>query len=259
MTDLTANPEPFSLRRLTSARVSLARAGNSLATRELLDFSLAHAQARDAVYATLDAGCLLQELTERDLNPVHVHSAAPDRTTYIRRPDLGRTLAAASTEQLQRLAGPLVSTPTLTLILADGLSALATNRHALPLLDALLPRLRPSFALSPAVLAEQARVALADEIGALLRSDLTLILIGERPGLSSPDSLGAYLTWAPRPGRTDAERNCISNIRTEGLSYRTAATTIAALCLEASRRRLSGIALKEPSQPTELSLAQNAL
>lgn len=249
MSDLAPDHAPFSLRRFTPARVSLARAGNSLATRELLEFSLAHAQARDAVYATLDADRLTQELADRHLHPVRVHSAAPDRATYIRRPDLGRTLAGPSAEHLQPHPAPPAAAPILTLILADGLSALATNRHAIPLLDALLPRLRPSFVLSPVIVAEQARVALGDEIGSILQSNLTLMLLGERPGLSSPDSLGAYLTWSPRSGRTNAERNCVSNIRADGLSYDIAAGIIAALCLEASRLKLTGVALKELGNP----------
>ena len=240
MTDL-AKPAPLNLRPLTPARVSLARAGSSLATREILDFSLAHAQARDAIYTTLATPTLLEALHHRSLNPIQVHSAAPDRPTYIRRPDLGRTLDQPSTERLRTLP------PTkncLAIILADGLSALAANRHAIPLLDALLPHLS-DFTLTPIFLAEQARVALADEIGQILRANLTLILIGERPGLSSPDSLGAYLTWNPHPGRTDADRNCISNIRHEGLDYPTAAAKILDLCRQAHTRQLTGTALKE--------------
>lgn len=247
MSDLTPTI-PFSLRALTPARVSLARAGISLATSEILDFALAHAQARDAVYAPLESATLLDQLNQRHLDPIVLHSAAPDRPTYLRRPDLGRTLPEASRNSL-RNSPPTnpAGKPRLTLILADGLSALATNRHALPLLDAVLPYLLPHFTLTPTVIAEQARVALGDPIGTLLQSDLTLILLGERPGLSSPDSLGAYLTWSPRSGRTDAERNCVSNIRAEGLDYATAAARIASLCIEASRLGLTGTALKDPT------------
>ncbi len=241
MSELT--PSPFSLRSLTPARVSLARTGSSLATAELLDFSLAHAQARDAVYTRLEVGYLMEELRSRTLDPVSVQSAATDRSVYIRRPDLGRILSDASRGRLQQTGGSL------TIILADGLSALATNRHAPALLDALLPRLHQRFTLTQAVVAEHARVALGDEVGALLHSELTVMLIGERPGLSSPDSLGAYLTWSPRSGRTDAERNCVSNIRPEGLDYSTAAARIASLCLEAAERRLTGTALKERALP----------
>ncbi len=248
-------PKPLSLRDLTPARVSLTRTGVSLRTPEILDFSLCHAQARDAVYATLAIPSLLEALHQRQLETILVHSAAPDRPTYIRRPDLGRALAPESLERLQPAAGPI---PRLTIILADGLSALATNRHAIELLDALLPKLQ-QFSLTPIVLAEQARVALGDPIGAALQPHLTLMLIGERPGLTSPDSLGAYITWNPirnpRPNITDADRNCISNIRTEGLDYATAANRIAFLCREAQTRGLSGTALKEaadtafPSNP----------
>ena len=242
MSELTRSP--FSLRSLTPARVSLARTGSSLATAELLDFSLAHALARDAVYAKLEVGYLMEELRRRRLDPVSVQSAATDRSVYIRRPDLGRILSNPSRCRLQPPASG-----SLTIILADGLSALATNRHAPALLDALLPHLRKRFTLTQAVVAEQARVALGDEIGALLHSELTVMLLGERPGLSSPDSLGAYLTWSPRSGRTDAERNCVSNIRSEGLDYPTAAARIASLCLEAAERRLTGTALKERALP----------
>ena len=241
-----ATEPTLDLRNLTPARVSLLRTGSSLATQEILAFSQAHAQARDAVYTTLATPTLLEALHRRHLNPIQVHSAAPDRPTYIRRPDLGRTLNASSTDRLRALP----PTPgRLTIILADGLSALAANRHAIPLLDALLPQLT-RFQLTPIILAEQARVALADEIGQILQSQLTLILIGERPGLSSPESLGAYLTWNPYPGRTDADRNCISNIRHEGLDYATAAAKILDLCRQAQTLQLTGTALKEgPLQP----------
>lgn len=238
-------PSPVSLREYTPARVSLVRTGSSLATRDALDFALCHAQARDAVHATLSLPSLLSELHSRNLATVTVKSAAPDRTTYLRRPDLGRTLSPASATQLASYT-PLPQTPALTLILADGLSALAIDRHAIPLLDALLPLLTP-FRLTPIVIAEQARVAIGDQIGHLLHAQLTILLIGERPGLSSPDSLGAYLTWAPRPGRTDAERNCISNIRAHGLDYPTAAARIAFLANEARRLKLSGTPIKEAS------------
>jgi ethanolamine ammonia-lyase small subunit len=236
---------PATLRDHTPARVALTRTGSSLATRDALDFALAHAQARDAVRATLSLPSLLEALRARDLAAITLRSAAPDRATYLCRPDLGRTLSPASAAQL---AFPAQALPTkanaLTIILADGLSALALDRHAIPLLDALLP-LIAAFALTPIVIAEQARVAIGDPIGLALHAALTLLLIGERPGLSSPDSLGAYLTWAPRPGRTDAERNCVSNIRPQGLDYPAAAARIAALIHEARRRQLTGTALKD--------------
>ena len=220
------------LRDFTPARVGLGRAGNSLPTRDLLDFQLAHARARDAVHAKLEPASLL-------LEGVRVASAAPDRTTYLRRPDLGRKLNATSRALLQ--AQPSGGFDAV-FVVADGLSALAVHRHAKPLLDAVLPRLQ-GWHLAPVVIAEQARVAIGDEIGELLGARLAVVLIGERPGLSSPDSLGIYLTWEPRPGRTDAERNCISNIRAEGLSYAAAAENLIFLMTEARVRKLSGVRL----------------
>jgi len=240
----------------TSARVSLARTGSRISTRDSLDFALAHAQARDAVHLTLSLPSLLEGLRKRNLEVVILKSAAADRATYLRRPDLGRTLSPESVSQLGSCGSKLESDslPTLAIIFADGLSALAIDRHAMPLLDALLPLIQPHFHLAPVAVVQQARVAIGDPIGHTLQADLTLILIGERPGLSSPDSLGAYLTWAPAPGRTDAERNCVSNIRTEGLNYLTAAQRIAAIAREAHRRQLTGTLLKDlnASLPDEI-------
>ena len=244
------------LRRYTPARVALDSTGISVTTRHALEFSQAHAQARDAVHSALALPSLLAALRERGLTAMAVKSAVRDRIEYLRRPDLGRTLAPASASRLaesgneMRLPGTSIS-----IILADGLSAVAVERHAVPLLDALLPLLglggesssatSASWALLPVVVAGQARVALGDEIGAAFGADATVMLIGERPGLSSPASLGAYITWAPRPGRTDAERNCVSNIRMEGLDYGTAATKIAWIVTEARRLGLSGVQLRE--------------
>lgn len=244
-----SSPLAQSASALTPARVALDRTGASLTTRHALEFSLDHAQARDAVHATFAVSSLLAAVRERDLATVAVKSAASNRTEYLRRPDLGRTLAPGSAIQLagESVTCNLQPATSLTVILADGLSALATERHALPVLDALLPLLDATWFLTPVVVAEQARVALADEIGHALRADATVILIGERPGLSSPDSLGAYITWAPRLGRTDAERNCISNIRTEGLDYAAAAQKIAWVLTEARRLGLTGVALRESS------------
>ncbi|MDQ2945474.1 MAG: ethanolamine ammonia-lyase subunit EutC [Acidobacteriota bacterium] len=223
----------------TPARVGLGRAGNSLRTRDLLDFQLAHARARDAVHATLDTPSLL-------LSGIDVASAAPDRITYLRRPDLGRKL---SDESRVRLQGFAIGQCDAVFVVADGLSALAVHRHAKPLLEAVVPRLqRLGWQLAPLVIAEQARVAIGDEIGQIVNARLAIVLIGERPGLSSPDSLGVYLTWDPKPGRTDAERNCISNIRTEGLSYAAAAEKLVFLMTEARRLKLSGVMLKEFEQ-----------
>ena len=245
---------------LTSARVALDRTGVSITTRHALEFSLAHAQARDAVQATLAVSSLMSALRGRELAAISVRSAAASRTEYLRRPDLGRMLSDVSAKLVAEHATdaglPHPAAATVSIVLADGLSALATERHALPLLDALLPLLglnevkdatqlaRP-WTLAPIVVAEQARVALGDEIGAALQADVTVMLIGERPGLSSPDSLGAYITWAPRPGRTDAERNCVSNIRAEGLDYAAAAAKIAWFVTEGRRLGLTGVALRE--------------
>jgi ethanolamine ammonia-lyase small subunit len=229
------------LREFTPARVAIGRVGHSLATRELLDFQLAHSRARDAVHARLDANALARELGG---DATLVHSAAADRATYLRRPDLGRRLDDASRERLSTLRSDYDA----LFVLADGLSALAVHRHAAPLLAAVRAQLS-DWRLAPVVIAEQARVAIGDDIGATLGAALTVVLIGERPGLSSPDSLGVYLTWNPCPGRTDAERNCISNIRPEGLSYDAAAHTLLFLMRESRNRKLSGIGLKEDSGP----------
>jgi ethanolamine ammonia-lyase small subunit len=252
------------LRRHTPARIALGRAGSSLPTAELLRFNAAHAQARDAVHLPLDTAALAADLAAAGFATLQVHSQASTREQYLRRPDLGRRLDAASAERLLEARQELGLPPTdlamnrsndrgfdLCIVLADGLSAQATQRHALPLLLALRKALaswpEPSLTLAPLVIAEQARVALADEIGALLQTRAVLILLGERPGLSSPDSLGAYLTHAPAIGLTDALRNCVSNIRPAGLPYAQAAQRIAWLLHESLRRRLSGVALKDDS------------
>ena len=250
------------LRTLTPARVAMDSTGVSLTTRHSLEFSLAHAQARDAVHSALAVPSLMAELRDRGLSAIAVKSSARDRTEYLRRPDLGRVLATSSAARLAESGvkaspfGTLIS-----IILADGLSALAVERHAVPLLDLLLPLLGlhasqvpGNWGLTPIVVAEQARVALGDEIGAALGANVTVTLIGERPGLSSPASLGAYITWAPQHGRTDAERNCISNIRTEGLAYATAAAKIAWFLAEARRLGLTGVELRESERQPAASL-----
>jgi ethanolamine ammonia-lyase small subunit len=240
------------LRSLTPARVSLARTGNSITTRDTLAFARDHAQARDAVHAHLSLPTLLGELRARGLNPVAVKSAAPDRATYLRRPDLGRTLSGAAKSALH--ANDSGGTkPRFAIIIADGLSALATDRNALAVVDSLLPLIASKWELTQIVIAEQARVALGDEIGEVLGAQLTVMLIGERPGLSAADSLGAYITWEPRVGRTNAERNCISNIRSEGLSAQDAARRIAYFATEARRLLSTGTALKDPVEEKQLS------
>ncbi|PLZ00278.1 ethanolamine ammonia-lyase [Burkholderia sp. WAC0059] len=239
-------PNPWqALRRFTPARIALGRAGSGLPTAPLLAFNLAHAQARDAVHRPLDAAALHAALNARGWASLDAHSAAPDRAHYLRRPDLGRQLADASRERL-RGASAGGDAPDLVFVVADGLSALAAARHALPLLETLVPKLA-GWRIGPVVVARQARVALGDEIGELLRARCVAVLVGERPGLSSPDSLGVYLTWAPRAGRTDAERNCVSNVRPEGLVYAAAAHRLHYLLGQARRLGLTGVSLKDDS------------
>lgn len=235
------------LRRFTPARIALGRAGTSVPTAAQLAFQLAHAQARDAVQRAFDAGATAAAVAALGLATTIVRSAACDRATYLLRPDLGRRLDPESARALHALAAGRDCD--LALVVADGLSALAVERHAPPLLAALLPLLRAAatWTLGPVAVVHQGRVAIGDEVGAALRARLALVAIGERPGLSSPDSLGLYLTWAPQPGRTDAQRNCISNIRPEGLSYDEAAHRAAWLLAAARARRLTGIALKDQS------------
>ena len=234
------------LRAFTPARVALGRSGASVPTKALLDFTLDHARARDAVHAAFDASQLAADLRALGLAVTEVSSQAVDRRDYLRRPDLGRRLAPGSVEALGRAA----STPCeLALVIGDGLSAAAVHAHALALVRRLLPLLAEGehVALGHVVVASGARVALGDEIGAILGAGMVLVLIGERPGLSAPDSLGAYLTFAPKPGLTDAERNCVSNIHKAGLSYDEAALKIAWLVREGLARQLTGVALKDES------------
>jgi ethanolamine ammonia-lyase small subunit len=212
----------------------------------VLGFALDHARARDAVHAAFDCRALAGEVEALGHATLTVASAAPDRGSYLRRPDLGRRLAPES-EAL--LAGRGGRGPTdLAIVIGDGLSAAAAHAHAAPLLAALAGPIRQAgWRLAPVVLAHQARVALGDEIGAILGARMVVMLIGERPGLSSPDSLGAYLTFDPKPGRSDAERNCISNIRPAGLSYGAAAFKLAWHVREALRLGLTGVGLKDES------------
>ena len=246
--EIKTTPRTADLRHYTSARVALDRAGSSLATREVLDFQLAHAQARDAVNASLDVGSLLEGLHKRSLSACALKSAAPNRETYLRHPDLGRNLSVDSQAELRSKlpeSEPQASCD-VVFVIADGLSALAVNRHALALLDALLPHLdHRAWSLAPVCVVEQGRVAIGDAIGEATGAKMSVVLIGERPGLSSPDSLGVYITWSPRPGRTDAERNCISNIRPQGLSYADAAKVLAFYLHEARRQKLTGVTLKQ--------------
>jgi ethanolamine ammonia-lyase small subunit len=240
------------LRSYTSARVALGRAGPAIPTSEQLRFQLDHALARDAVHANLDVPALLHALQQRKIESLALESAATAapgqdaRQIYLRRPDLGRTLHPDSVIALKQLSVDTHEKPDIIFIIADGLSALAVERHALPLLEATMNLLsHEQWIIGPTSIVTQARVAIGDEIGQLLHAQLTVMLIGERPGLSAPDSLGVYITWQPRPGRTDAERNCISNIRHEGLSYAEAAQRIIFYINGAKQLQCTGVRLKE--------------
>lgn len=225
----------------TSARVGLARAGDGLPTAELLKLQLAHARAREAVHSKLDPH--LPGLEGYEL--LFLRSAVRDRATYLRRPDLGRRLSDDSRDLLVNLKGKYDA----VFVIADGLSALAVHLHAARLLDATVGLLeRADWNLAPVVIVEQGRVAIGDEIGEYLGAALSVVLIGERPGLSAADSLGVYLSWNPHRGLTDADRNCISNIRHEGLSYAAAANKLVFLMNESRRRKLSGVQLKEEAK-----------
>jgi ethanolamine ammonia-lyase small subunit len=220
------------LRATTRARIGLGRTGSALPVQDVLDFQLAHARARDAVHTELDTTVMTQAIP----NSVIVHSQAPDRTTYLRRPDLGRKLDPATQPPP---SGPYDA----VFVIADGLSAAGVQHQAPALVQACLARLA-GWSIAPVVIATQARVALGDEIGALFQATLCVMLIGERPGLTVANSLGVYLTYQPRPGRRDSERNCISNIHPDGLSIDAAADMLAWLMTEARNRKLTGVGLK---------------
>ena len=231
------------LRSFTKARIGLGSTGVATPLKEVLDFKMCHAHARDAVYSVLKVGEIMGSLKQFDLPVFAVKSKAKDRIDFLQRPDHGRQLDEDSFNQLRSFNSPASD---IAIAVADGLSATAINEHAVPVLDRLIPTLKKAcFTISPLIIAEQARVALADEIGDLLHAKLTLILIGERPGLSSPDSMGAYLTFNPKPGSTDESRNCVSNIRPEGLSYELAAEKLFKLIQASLQLKLSGVSLKE--------------
>jgi ethanolamine ammonia-lyase small subunit len=237
------------LRRLTPARIALGRTGTSLPTTAQLDFQFAHAQARDAVHLPFDHAGLSAQLSERERDSLLLHSAAVDRNSYLQRPDLGRKLSDDSARQLRDYAAAHPGGVDLAIVVADGLSALAVHRHTLPFLTRLEEQMSADgWSMAPVILVEQGRVAVGDEIGQLLGAKMLVMLIGERPGLSSPDSLGLYFTYNPKIGLTDAYRNCISNVRLEGLSYGMAAHRLLYLMREARRRQLSGVNLKDEAQ-----------
>lgn len=252
---LTADPWQH-LQNLTRARVALGRAGVSLPTREVLRFGTAHAQARDAVHQALDVEALAAELHAEGFRTMAVRSQAADRATYLRRPDHGRSLDPACASELSERSPTLwPARPRLAIVVADGLSSLATRRHAPAFLATLLAYI-PDLRSQPVIIATQARVALGDEIGHLLGAEQIVMLIGERPGLSSPDSLGLYLTAGPRPGLNDAQRNCISNVRPEGLPYAEAARKLAFLIDGARRLGRTGVDLKDDSDAPAIAMPE---
>lgn len=246
--DIDPGADPWvHLRRFTPARIALGRVGASLPTREVLGFSLAHAQARDAIHLPLDGGALADDLlADGWTTPLRLHSRAHDRNEYLLRPDLGRRLDDPSVVALQTWRAAH-SAPDLALVVGDGLSALGIQRHAAPLLSAIRSALGDQLTLSPPMVVSQARVAVADEVGQELGARMVAMVVGERPGLSSPDSVGIYLTHAPRVGRSDAERNCISNIRPAGQDPVTAARRLAWLVHEGLRLGATGVDLKDHS------------
>jgi ethanolamine ammonia-lyase small subunit len=235
-----------SLKACSNARIALGRTGIATPLKEVLDFRMCHAHARDAVYSSLKVDELIGSLQQFQMPIVFASSKANDRATYLQRPDLGRKLSDASDIDLKNETSYPAD---IAIVIADGLSATAINEHAVHVVKKLIPLLKQSvLTIAPLVIVEQARVAIADEVGSILQAKLSLILIGERPGLSSPDSMGAYITYQPSPGKTDESRNCISNIRPEGLGYDLAARKIAALIKASLQLRLSGIMLKDEEQ-----------
>ena len=237
------------LRRFTDARIALGRAGHSLPTAAHLQFQLAHAQARDAVHVPLNTDHVIQGLQTQRFQTLLLHSAAPNRHVYLQRPDLGRRLneSASRTLKAQREYDPLAPAPNVCFVMADGLSSLAIHSHAVEFLQCLLPLLQRDanpWRMAPVCVVEQGRVAIGDEIGERLAAQLVVVLIGERPGLSSPDSMGIYLTWAPHVGCTDAQRNCISNVRSTGLAPQAAALQLYQLMSQARSLKLTGVRLK---------------
>lgn len=242
------------LRQYTPARIALGRSGTSLPTKPHLEFQLAHARARNAVHHELNADALIDSLQKRGLKVDLVHSAAGNRPSYLQRPDKGRRLDEDSRAKLEALGKPAAPYD-VAFVIGDGLSSFAIEENAAPFLDVMLPKLKEhNWSVAPIVVVKEARVAVGDEVGQLLGAQMVVVLIGERPGLSSPDSMGIYLTYSPRVGMTDESRNCISNVRKEGLSYAGAAHKLGYLMTEARSRKLSGVNLKdEADAPAEVT------
>lgn len=238
------------LKSFTRARIAIGRVGSSLPTKEVLDFGLSHAMARDAVHLPLDINALEKDIQAQGFSTLRAKSMAADRATYLLRPDWGRRLQEQSLNNLQNLSQP---TPIdFLIVVSDGLSSLAVARHAAPLLAEMRQHLPTDWHTGHVVIASQARVAIGDEIGQALGAKMVVMLIGERPGLSSPDSLGIYLTYNPKLGLSDADRNCISNVRPEGLQYAAAAKKLIWLAKEAMRLKVTGVALKDESDVQEI-------
>lgn len=252
--DITQADPWQQLKSFTRARIAIGRVGSSLPTKEVLDFGLSHAMARDAVHLALDIEALERDIQQHDFTTLRVKSMAADRATYLLRPDMGRRLHEQSLLQLQNLSQ--TKPIDFLIVVGDGLSSLAVARHAAPLLAEIKRTCPEEWSASRVVIASQARVAIGDEIGQALNAKIVAMLIGERPGLSSPDSLGIYLTFNPKLGLSDADRNCISNVRPEGLQYDAAAKKLIWLAKEAMRLKVTGVALKDESDVQEISSQQ---
>ncbi len=250
------------LREYTDARIGLGRAGISIPTFESLNFQLAHAQAQDAVHLPLDVEYVIEQLENENLifnqeqeifTPILLHSQAVNRTIYLQRPDLGRRLDKKSIEILKKVNTLKDEKYDLSIVVVDGLSSLAIKENATIFIKKLVEALNfdnQDWNLAPITIVQQGRVAIGDEVGQILNSKTTIVLIGERPGLSSPDSMGLYLTYNPKVGLTDESRNCISNIRIEGLSYEEAIKKAMYLLKESRRLELSGVNLKDRTTQT---------
>lgn len=253
------------LRQFTDARIGLGRAGVSLPTQELLKFQLAHAQARDAVHFPLDVKRLVEDLCESSMalpgkSPLLLKSQAEDRLSYLQRPDLGRSLSQESLESLARHSAGDQGEPDVAIVIVDGLSSSAIQNNAVPMVMQFLRDLDEEsgdWRMAPLTIVEQGRVAIGDQIGECLGVNVVVVLIGERPGLSSPDSLGIYLTWGPESGLSDARRNCISNVRPAGLSFEHASQRLLYLMREARRLGISGVGLKDRTEEVVIEKTGN--
>lgn len=247
------------LKNFTQARIALGRVGSSLPTKEVLDFGLAHAMARDAVHLALDVDALEAGIQSQNFVTLRVHSQAADRASYLLRPDLGRSLNKESQSALTSIKKKIPEPIDLLIVVGDGLSSLAVSRHVQPMLEEIRRALPDEWVLGPVVIASQARVAIADQAAEALGAKMVAMLIGERPGLSSPDSLGVYLTFNPHHGCSDADRNCISNVRPDGLVYPAAAKKLLWLAKEALRLQVSGVALKDESDAVQIEVEEAPL